>query len=245
MKLVAMLLGFVILWLVLDRSATALGSFRGEWGGAVAALTLVAMVVVEMAVFRRGIGAAIASLGLGPSRRRPLALAVAIAALLLAMIPVYGIVRGVPIGLMDGWWLLAVGIFAQAGIAEEDVFRAYLFRHLRDGRTFWRAAGIAAIPFVLVHLMGYLTMDPIVATTSLLVALSLTFPFSWLYEQAGNSIWPSAILHAAIQGGIKLIVVPDADYLPLAMLWLVTTAAVPWLVFGALRAVPAKGSGPA
>ncbi len=238
MKLVAMLLGFVIVWLVLDQSAATLGSFRGEWGVAVAAVTLAAIVATEMAVFRRSLRDAIGALGLGPAKRKVLLTSLAISAALLAMIPIYGIARGVPVSLMDGWWLLAIGIFAQAGIAEESVFRAYLFGHLREGRTFWRAAGIAAIPFVLVHLMGYLTMDPVLATVSLVVALSLTFPFSWLYEQAGNSIWPGAILHASIQGGIKLIVVPDADYLTLALLWLVVTAAVPWLVFGILR----KGS---
>jgi membrane protease YdiL (CAAX protease family) len=39
-----------------------------------------------------------------------------------------------------GWTLLVGGLFAQAGIAEEVLFRVYLFRHIREGRAFWPAA---------------------------------------------------------------------------------------------------------
>jgi len=47
--------------------------------------------------------------------------------------------------------MLALGMFAQGGIAEEVVFRGFLFRRLRITRTFWRAACLAAVPFVIVH----------------------------------------------------------------------------------------------
>ncbi len=35
---------------------------------------------------------------------------------------------------------------AQAGIAEEVLFRAYLYGQPRDGRSFWRAAALASGP---------------------------------------------------------------------------------------------------
>ena len=51
------------------------------------------------------------------------------------------------------------GLFAQAGIAEELLFRGYLFGHLREGRSFWRAALLSMPPFLAVHLLLFFQMD--------------------------------------------------------------------------------------
>jgi membrane protease YdiL (CAAX protease family) len=231
MKLALVFAGVVVLYLILDRSAWALQSFRGEWGLVVGALTVAAALVVEWAVSRRKPPASAIALGLGISRAESLWFAIVCSVLMIALIPVYCVAMGLPLSLRDGWWWLALGIFAQAGIAEETVFRGFLFRHVREGRSFWRAAMIAAVPFVIVHLMLFWTMEPILAAVSLAVALSLTFPFAAIYERAGNSIWPSAILHAVIQGAIKLVVVPDESFIQLAVIWMVVTSIVPWSVF--------------
>jgi membrane protease YdiL (CAAX protease family) len=230
-KLVLVFAGLLVLYLVLDRSAWALQSFRGEWGLVVGALTVAASVLIEWAVSRRGPWDASIALGLGRSRPAALWFALVAGGLLVAVIPAYCAAMALPLSLHEGWWWLAIGIFAQGGLAEETVFRGFLFRHVRRGRTFWRAAVIAAVPFVLVHLAIFWTMEPIVAAVSVAVALSLTFPLAAIYERAENSIWPGAILHAVIQGAIKLVVVPSDSFTELALVWLVVTAIVPWAIF--------------
>ena len=99
---------------------------------------------------------------------------------------------------------------------------------------------MSALPFVAVHLTLFATLDFVVALTTLLVALSLTFPFAWLFERAGNSIWPSAILHFAIQGSIKLLDVDAASLLGLAVGWMILSAAAPWTVFLMPRAATGR-----
>ena len=56
--------------------------------------------------------------------------------------------RGMTPAFYPGWISLLPGLFAQAGIAEEVLFRGYLFGHMRVGRTFWRAAAVSMLPFV-------------------------------------------------------------------------------------------------
>jgi membrane protease YdiL (CAAX protease family) len=160
---------------------------------------------------------------------------------MLAFFPIYAMVSHETLRLRPDWIALVPGLFAQGGIAEEVVFRGFLFRHLRQGRGFWSAASLSALPFVAVHLTLFATLDFVVALTTLLVALSLTFPFAWLFEQAGNSIWPAAILHFAIQGSIKLLNVDAATLLGLAVGWMILSAAAPWTVFLMPRAATGRG----
>lgn len=232
------LVGFAALYLVLDRFAAGLGSFRGEWGVIVCVAVVVLAIFVEMVTSWTGPQRAALLLGLGRSSRGALAMAVGLSLLLVAFFPIYAMATDVTLTVRPDWWLLVAGLFAQAGIAEETVFRGYLFRHFREGRSFWRAAVLSAIPFVLVHLALFVTMEFAIALTSLLVALSLSFPLAWLYERGSNSIWPPAILHFIIQGAIKLVAAPDADFITLAIWWMGLTIVAAWAVF-ALRPVPA------
>lgn len=232
-RIVAVLLGFVALYLLMDRTAAALQSFRGEWGIAIALLIGTAAILIEWLITRRSLRDTIRDLGLRRPNTRALLVTIGLCVVLLLVLPVYGLVTGTPIRLVENWPLLAIGIFAQAGIAEETIFRGFLFRHCREGRSFWRAAVLAAVPFVLVHLVLFLTMEPVLAATALLVSLSLTFPFAWLFEQAGNSIWPPAILHAVVQGAIKLVDLGDGPQM--AIVWMLASAALPWTLFLLLR----------
>ena len=236
MRTAATLSGFVVLWLVLDRSAAILGSNRGEWGVVVALLTVTAAVVVEGLLARCRPAHAAIALGLGWPQRAALLAAVSVSVAMLTFFPIYTLATSAPLRLRTDWIALVPGLFAQGGIAEEVVFRGFLFRRLRQDRGFWSAASVSALPFVAVHLTLFATMDFVVALTTLLVALSLTFPFAWLFEQAGNSIWPSAILHFTIQGSIKLLDVDAASLLGLAVGWMILSAAAPWTVFLVPRA---------
>lgn len=229
--MIRVLIGFVVLWAVLDQGAALSGSMRGEAGLLVCAVVIAAAVFVERTGFRRPPVAALRDLGFRWPHWRATLLTLALSLALLAFFPLYGLATGVPITLQPNAAWLALGMLAQGGIAEETVFRGFLFRHLREGRTFWQAAWISAIPFVAVHLTLFLTLDPAVAAASVAVALALSFPFAWLFERGGNSVLLPAMLHFAVQGLVKLIAVPDAaQFTTLAIAWMAVSASLPWAV---------------
>ena len=91
------------------------------------------------------------------------------------------------------WTALVPGLFAQAGIAEEVLFRGYLFRHVRAGRTFWRAVGLATLPFVAVHLILFATMPWPIALAAVLLSALIGAPFAYLFELGGGTIWAPAL----------------------------------------------------
>ena len=47
-----------------------------------------------------------------------------------------------------GWWWLLPGLFAQGGIAQEVLFRGYLFGRIRRGRSFWHFVCQATVKVV-------------------------------------------------------------------------------------------------
>jgi membrane protease YdiL (CAAX protease family) len=225
-------LATIVLYLVFDRTAAGLGSTRGEAGIVVCAIVLALTLGAERLVTGAPWGAMVRSLGLGRAAPRALGVTLALCALLLAYFPLHSAVTGARLQMRSDWAVLAIGMFAQGGIAEETLFRGFLYRHVREGRTFWRGATLAAVPFVAAHLSLFFTLDFAVALAALLVSVSMTFPLARLFDRAGASIWPGAILHTVVQAAIKLIepAVPG-DGVPLAMGWMVVGAVVPWIVF--------------
>lgn len=230
---------FVLLWLMLDRSAALLGSTRGEKGLLVCALTVAGVMVCEAVLSRRPISRILVDIGFRAPALGAMTGAAVLTAVMLLFFPVFGAFAGVHMQLHPDAALLAVGILAQGGIAEEAVFRGFLFRRLRAGRSFWGAASLATVPFVLVHSLLFLTLDWPIALASILLALSISFPLAWLFERSGGSILPSAIVHAVVQGAIKLVDA-SAHFPEMALTWIVLSAIAPWGLF-LLRPRGARG----
>ena len=227
--------GFFVLWGLMDRVAAAYGSTRGEGGIQVLAVVLLAALALEYVAFRTQPVQALSSLGFRAPNRKAFVWTAIVAIGLLCFYPLFGVATGSPVGLMAGSWAFAIGIFLQGGLAEEVVFRGFLFRRLREGRSFWRAAGIATIPFVAVHGLLFLVLDPMLATVSLLVAVSLSFPLAWLFERSGGSVWLPAVIHAVVQGSVKLVVVGDEFATGMAVGWMLLSTLVPWVFLLVLR----------
>ena len=224
-----LLAGLVFVFAVFQLLAGALDSVRGQAGLFVAGMVIAALIGVEWLFFRRSPATAVRLLGLGQPRRLGLIVALALSGLLLAVIPAYAYLQEVTIAGYPAWGWLVPGLFAQAGIAEEALFRGYLFRHLRQGRSFWRAAGLATLPFALVHLYLFWTLPWPLAAASVLLAIIISFPLAYLFELGGNTIWAPALLHFTIQSAIKVLVLPDGLTIPL--LWMAASATIPWLAF--------------
>lgn len=234
-RLVFVSLGFVALWLILDRSAALLGSTRGEMGLVVCLIVMIAAILVEFLLTRARPGEPLSVLGLRSPQASGAMWALIICAGMLAFYPIYALAAGFELRLRPDWLTLLPGLFAQGGIAEEIVFRGFLFRHIRDGRSFVRAALLASIPFIAVHLLLFLSMDFMIAMAALLVAVSISFPLAWLFERSGQSIWPCALVHFVIQGSIKVVDVPSEHFLVMATAWMLLSATAPWLFFLVLR----------
>ena len=226
---VPLLVGLALVFALFHMLAHALGSDRGQAGLLVAAAVILALVAVERVLFQVPPATALASLGLGRPGGLGLTVAAALSVLLLAVIPGYAALRGTSLATYPGWIWLLPGLFAQAGVAEEALFRGYLFRRLREGRTFWNAAGLAAVPFILVHLIAFATLPWPVALAAVLLSTIIAFPLAHLFELGGNTIWAPALLHFTVQGAIKIMEVPGDQTLPLV--WMIAAAVIPFGAF--------------
>lgn len=152
------ILGFVLIYGSLEGTARLLNdALRPQNAFLITGVVLIVALVVEMSLFKEGWQAALLALGVGWSNWRALAVALLLAALQLAAYPLITWLTGYHWTLPANWGWTMVGIFALHGIAEEVLYRGFLFGYLRQGRTFWQAAWLAVILFTLSHL-------PILAT---------------------------------------------------------------------------------
>ncbi len=232
--LLRVLLGTIVIWLVLDRSASELGSLRGEGGVLVALITLAAAFLFEWLLFRTEPKRISSCLGLGKAKGSAPLVALFLCLLLLAYFPLFAWLRGSAVSIRADLFLLAPGLFAQHGIAEELLFRGFAFGHLRVGRSFWAAAWLSLLPFTAAHLMLFFNMEPVLAVASIFVAVATSLPLAWLYERGGQTVWAPALLHFGIHA-IKLVDVEASQYMPLALGWMAVSATVPYLAFLLLR----------
>ena len=237
-----LLLGLVAGYLALQWTAAALGSVRGEAGLAVGALVVLVCLAAERLLFGRRPARAARELGLGRPAMRGMIPAAGVALALLLVLPVYARAAGARLELYPGWAWLVPGLFAQGGIAEEVLFRGYLFGHLRHGRTFRRAALLAAAPFVLVHLLLFLTLPWPVALAALTLSVVLSFPLAHLFELGGGTIWAPALVHFTIQGAIKVVLVPGPAGAALPLVWMAASAVLAFAVFLVPRPPSAHGT---
>ena len=129
-----------------------------------------------------------------------------------------------------GWLWLLPGLFAQGGVAEEVLFRGYLFGRLRRGRSFWRATGLSMLPFVGVHLLLFFTMPWHIAMAALLLSVVLSIPLTYLFELGGATIWAPAILHFVVQSTVKIVAFADAGASWFPLVWMAASALLPMAV---------------
>jgi len=225
-----LVLELIAVFAVFQWSAVALGSDRGQAGLIVGALVVSATVAVECAWPGQTLTSAVRGVGLAMPARRGIIASLSICALLLLVVPLFVLVTGAIVTLEIRSLRLLPGLFGQAGIAEEVLFRGYLFGHLRAGRSFWRAALLAMLPFALVHLLMFLTMPWPVALAALLLSIVLSFPLAHLFELGGRTVWPPALLHFVVQGTAKLVVFSGEEASTFPIVWMGASAVLPMFV---------------
>jgi membrane protease YdiL (CAAX protease family) len=211
----------------------------------VAAVVLGVTLGAELLLGRGTPRQALGRLGLGRPAPRALLAGAVIGGLLVAFLPLLLRLTGVTATLPPHWPLLALAIFAMNGVAEEAVYRGYLFRYLRQGRGFWHAVLLGMALHALAHL-------PILATAGVAVWLGASFtalatfgPLAYLYERGRNTIWAPALVHFAIDT-VKLVVtaelVATSAGLTAIGIWMVAASVAPYLAFALLRGDPSQGT---
>jgi hypothetical protein len=119
--------GLAAMFALFQWSAAALGSDRGQAGVAIGALIVASDCIVEGFLFGVPSRSLLPALGLGAPERRGLATAHAICLLMLLCVPAFAWATGEAAAFYPGGMSSIPGLFAQAGIAEEVLFRGYLF----------------------------------------------------------------------------------------------------------------------
>ncbi len=210
---------------------TFLHSDRGQFGLVIGLAIVATTVALETLLFTSNPLRSAKELGLGLPAWSGILIGVALAVVLIAAFPLYSWMTNSSLELYPGWISLLPGLFAQSGIAEETLFRGFVFGHLRSGRRFWRAAAVSAIPFVIVHLFMFATLEWPIALAGLLLSVAISFPMARLFELGGRTIWAPAILHFAVQGAIKILTVTGAYTMAFPLVWMILSAVLPFAVF--------------
>ena len=227
---VRLLLGLVAIFALFQWIATALHSDRGQAGVIVALTVVSATLIAQRGLYGGTLVETTGSLGLGIPRLRGLIAACASCASLAIAQTAFVMASGVVVT-HDAMSLLGLaGLFAQGGVAEETLFRGYLFGDLRRRFPFWRAWFASMIPFVAVHLFLFLTMPWPVAMASVLLAATTSIPLSHLYELGGRTIWAPAMLHFTIQSIPKIFIPADSARLTFPLTWMAVCGTLPLLV---------------
>lgn len=147
--MVRLAIGVLAVYALFHGVATLTGSTLGQWGVPIALLVIGATALAAIALplsteTTRAERLRALGLGVGTSARA-IAIASALGAVMLAFYPIAGAIMSAPIGLRERWWTYVPGLFAQGGVAEEVLFRGYLFGQLRASRSFRDVALFATL----------------------------------------------------------------------------------------------------
>jgi membrane protease YdiL (CAAX protease family) len=230
------LLGFLILWAVLAGASSADPAAR--WGPAILAVVVAASLGVARGLYRMTLREAVRALGLGRPDRRSLTVSAVISALVLLVWPAIALLSGASIPLRTDWPVVLIGILTLHGLAEELIWRGYVFRRLAQGRSFWPAVWWSMPLIAVTHIPIVVTAGPAVGGGAMLVAAVTSIAFSRLYAMGGGTLWAPGLLHAAIDS-FKLMVVPAAALTIYPFMIIGFSLVVPLLVL----AVPGRSGG--
>jgi len=228
------LLGFLVLWAVL--AGTSAGDPTARRGPVVLAVVVAASLGVSRGLYRLPLREAVRTLGLGRPDRRSLAVSAVLSALVLLWWPATALLNGAPIPLRPDWPVVLIGILTLHGLAEELIWRGYVFRRLAQGRSFWPAV-LWTMPLIAVtHVPIVVTAGPAIGISAMLIAAVTSISLGRLYALGGGTLWAPGLLHSAIDS-FKLVVVPAAAMPVSSILIIGFSLVVPLLVL----AVPAGG----
>jgi membrane protease YdiL (CAAX protease family) len=214
-RVVGFLAAFLAAWLALDR---LIGSPIPQPDRALLALAVAFAIVAgaELLIFRARPSDLPDRLGLGQPVARALVAAGLVALALVVAILVAVVALGGMPRLRPDWPAVLIAVLLFHGVAEELVWRGFVFARLREGRTFRRAVLLSMPLIVLTHLPIVAEAGLAVGAAAALVAAVTCLPFAHLWERGGGTIWAPALVHAAVDA-FKLLEPPGTPVFSLAL----------------------------
>ena len=168
--------------------------------------------------------------GFGVPDWRVVGVAAVISALMLTFFPIYSSLTGVTLDLPRKWLWILLGIVTGVGIAEETLFRGYVFNFFRKRFSFWKAANLSMLLFGFMHLLMFLWLPIPIAVAAILLAIIAAYPTAYLFEQGNRTIWAPAIMHSAALA-TNLFVIPLEISISLSLMWIGVVLISLFLVF--------------
>jgi membrane protease YdiL (CAAX protease family) len=186
---------FLVAWLMLDRLVTSPLNVLSATAALIAAASVLVIGQRAMGVALRDVPR---SLGLGRPVMRAVVVAGIVGSAFFLCLLLGARAVGVTLELRENWPAVLLASLIFHGLAEELVWRGFVFGHFRRTTTFWRAVA-KSVPLIA------LTHVPIVVSNGLAVGLLATFtaavtclPFAYLWERGGGTVWAPALLHGLI-----------------------------------------------
>jgi len=167
-----------------------------------AVISILLVAAIESRLSKQSLGHSLEALGLG--KLHPLQLAAAFLAtapLWIAYVAIFQFLK-VSSTPAPQWPLLIIKFIVSQGIAEEVVFRGFVFRRLSVGRSFTSAATISAVVFSLIHLVGLIhgfSHEVLIGVAvSVTFSFLLAYPLAYLFHHGRGVIWGPALWHVSI-----------------------------------------------
>ena len=233
-QLIFIIFGYLIIYSALELTAKLTGDpVKTENALIVTLSVLVCTISVEFLLFNKNFSEILKAIGLGKPNFKAVSFSVVIALLLFLCYPFISSITGYRFVLPEKWLWLAIGVFALHGAAEEILYRGFLFRHLREKRSFLKASWLAVIFFTAAHIPIMLNQGLLVGGMAVLLAVVSSFPLSFLYERGNNTIWAPAIVHFAIDTVIPILAYGPAENSSTfaVTLWMISCMIIPYSAF--------------
>jgi membrane protease YdiL (CAAX protease family) len=187
---------FLVAWLVLDRLVTAPPTTFSSLIALLAATTV--LVGAERFISGSSWHEIVSRIGVVRPAVRAVVAATLVGGAVVATFVIGAAAFGIDLDLRSNWPAVLIGALLFHGVAEEMVWRGYVYGHFRRTATFKRAV-LRSMPLIA------LTHVPIIAGEGLgvgalavLTASVTCLPLANLYDRGGRTIWAPAIVHGSI-----------------------------------------------
>ena len=216
---------FLVAWWLLNKFVTSPPN-------PISSASALAAATVALALGQRAAGTGWAQVPAALGLSRPKAQAVALAGLVggifLLVLDLGANRLDVALELRENWPVVLVGVMLFHGLAEELVWRGYVFARLRDHRSFAAAVWWSVPLIALTHAPIVVTDGWLVGALATLTAAITCWPMAFLWERGGHTIWAPALLHGLI-GTWQLFERSNTPAFPLLVM--AASIIVPLLVF--------------
>jgi membrane protease YdiL (CAAX protease family) len=178
-------------------------------------------VVLEMVLYKKGLSQALSDIGITRFNETGIRIAAVFLLPLLVFFPLFALLTNSPLAIRLNWQWFILSAVLNNGLAEETMMRGFVFRHLREGRPFWRAAALSTMYFAAYHLVLIFTAGVLFGVIGVVLAIPTGFLTAYLYERGNNTIWASGLLHAASSALVYIFVFPPDIQASATVLYLV------------------------